>query len=450
MKKQIDAREEELFEACYEFFNENKRIKDSDIPAAIAQLSAIFLAFSDVETLDLTQREILYHNHLLQILTVALSTNTTLKSLTIQLSNYKQGIDPAIHNAECIASLLRRNNVLTSLSLPMGDIGSKGTDLIFNALNRNCTLTSLNLSGNFVGDDGVAAISICLRVNRTLKSLNLEYNGIKSRVELESLLDAVLNNNTLVELSLKGNRDALFRIISKIDDKLEANRNNINTVAKEGVDIEALAKGMAMGGYRQPIRLSDMDIGDVVGLSGTNHRLFRSLGAQIAPEISPMPNANIQAPLPPVEQQPVVLHEPHHPIVMQKSAGKHVEAQPPLPPQVEQSSNPLNEPSETLTDYLLTFAGQPLLSEQLMALELDDELTKHFEEPINLAFPDKPVRLNGVIHNYDTLLALPTNEKGQRKVPDTDRNFYIIEISPDRDTKTAMLALINQPHLKLQ
>jgi hypothetical protein len=257
--------------------------------------------------------------------------------------------------------------------------------------------------------------------NNTLRSLNLEGNGIEMKKSLDSLLEAVMSNNTLVELNLKSNR-YIMPIIDSIESKLAANSDN-NKVVSPGVE-------------SQP---------DTI--------IQRS---PVATKLSPSFDRVIKLNSPDVEFEP--MHSPIQPRIglFNQSAkiavnlNKNAEAQnivnvqPAAVPQaVVQPVNLLNQPGQTLQDYLASFEGKKSLSEQMEKLNIAEVIVDQFEDPINLMTMNRPVKLNNRTYDYNSLLALKENDQGQRIVPETARAFYIIELAPDWDTKDAMIKVID-------
>jgi hypothetical protein len=110
------------------------------------------------------------------------------------------------------------------------------------------------------------------------------------------------------------------------------------------------------------------------------------------------------------------------------------------------SSN-TNEFSESLNKYLVTFNDkEKSYSEQAADLQIDlDQLQKPLREqiicPISADLMDKPVTLDGKVYDLDSLLRIPV-KNGCRKNPYTNLVFTEREISPARDAREKIEALI--------
>ena len=64
--------------------------------------------------------------------------------------------------------------------------------------------------------------------------------------------------------------------------------------------------------------------------------------------------------------------------------------------------------------------------------------------PVSLNILNKPVRIDGILFDYSSLLGLPLASNGTRKHPTTQERFYLDQIQPDRDCKTEIETLIRQ------
>ncbi|CAH8555626.1 unnamed protein product [Schistosoma haematobium] len=107
-------------------------------------------------------------------LTSFLSTNNTIKSLTIDANEALE--------IGSYAQLIDESNNLTKLRLRYCEIGPMEAKLISERLGTtqsvNKKLISLDLSGNRLGDEGIIYLAQALRTNRTLLTLSVSNNKI--------------------------------------------------------------------------------------------------------------------------------------------------------------------------------------------------------------------------------------------------------------------------------
>ena len=109
--------------------------------------------------------------------------------------------------ARHVAKLIELNTPITNITLSGNKgITSDGWSYIADALKRNTVLTTLSLDYNSLGDDGASLIAETLRENKTLVSLDLEGNKI-GQAGAQNLLSALKQNKSIRDITLMpGNR----------------------------------------------------------------------------------------------------------------------------------------------------------------------------------------------------------------------------------------------------
>lgn len=105
-------------------------------------------------------------------------------------------------------------------------------------------------------------------------------------------------------------------------------------------------------------------------------------------------------------------------------------------------SNQRNNITASLARYLDGFQNESF-SDAFKRLAINTEETR-YTCPVSLGITDKPVRIDGILFDYSSLLELPLTLSGARKNPVSKDNFYLDQIQPDRDCKTEIEALIQQ------
>ena len=123
-----------------------------------------------------------------------LCCNTTLKKLNMWGSSF------SLQNTISLASVLRTNHTLVSLSLARCDIDSDGACQLASALCTNDTLQTLFMGRNPIGVKGATAFAEMLLKNKSLKMLYLE-DGSMGEEGAQKLIDS-LTHKTLKKLVL--------------------------------------------------------------------------------------------------------------------------------------------------------------------------------------------------------------------------------------------------------
>eukprot|EP00121_Abeoforma_whisleri_P015088 Awhi_evm1s13910 len=148
---------------------------------------------------------------------IALKTNTTLKSLNLEMNS----LGCAGVKELCLA-LKTNTTSLTHLNLSNNGIKFAGAKMIGLALQENKTLISLDLGMNDLEGEGLNEISKALRVNKALTSLQLSSCGIRSMTD--GLSSALKVNTTLKRLVLDCN-NIDYKGIEKIAQALTINNS---------------------------------------------------------------------------------------------------------------------------------------------------------------------------------------------------------------------------------
>ena len=73
-------------------------------------------------------------------------------------------------------------------------------------LSNNHTLTRLSIRNDSIDDEGVTALVQSLKCNTTLKYLTLNDNQGVTSASIQSLLELIVTNNTIVQLELRHNK----------------------------------------------------------------------------------------------------------------------------------------------------------------------------------------------------------------------------------------------------
>jgi Ran GTPase-activating protein (RanGAP) involved in mRNA processing and transport len=171
---------------------------------------------SSLENLNLAQNYLQDDGCL--FLASALTTNTTLKSLTLAETRLKS-------HAVCaaLATALTENATLERLNLPDNRVRDEGCILLAGALRVNTSLKALNLFANHIGDTGAVAMAQALQENSTLEQLNLASNhgmGHPSYKALETMLETnVVLQHLWMPTILPGSTIPMFLRINKLGRK---------------------------------------------------------------------------------------------------------------------------------------------------------------------------------------------------------------------------------------
>ncbi len=97
---------------------------------------------------------------------------------------------------------------------------------------------------------------------------------------------------------------------------------------------------------------------------------------------------------------------------------------------------------EELREYLDTFSRRAeSFSAAFERLEIDADAS--IKCPISLVVANKPVRVAGVVFDYDQLLRIPANSDGTRNNPLTRRTFRLDQIQSARDVKEKIAEMID-------
>lgn len=108
-------------------------------------------------------------------------------------------------------------------------------------------------------------------------------------------------------------------------------------------------------------------------------------------------------------------------------------------------SNPRNNITPSLARYLAGFQNKESFSDAFARLEIDiDTEDNRYSCPVSLHLINKPVRVDGILFDYSSLLGLPLASNGTRKHPTTQESFYLDQIQADRDCKIELETLIEQ------
>ena len=172
------------------------------------------------------------------------------------------GFDAA--DAQLFANLIRKNQTLKALMLSVNHFADAGAIEIANALSQNTTLQNLGLASNSIGPDGIAAVADATRNHPQLRHLDLGYapstkvlgasanrlgdagsdaiagllrqNNVLQRISLaktdmspeqtQLICNAVLQNNSLIDLTMDGRRS------DQVREHLDANRKSIEADPK--------------------------------------------------------------------------------------------------------------------------------------------------------------------------------------------------------------------------
>lgn len=112
--------------------------------------------------------------------------------------------------ATLLMQLLRKNFSLVHIDISSNDITPLGSSEVFKSVRHHPSLASLNISSheglhrNRLGSDGAISLGQTLRVNPILQFLNLAATSIGFD-GIESIVDGLANNKSLVSLNLANN-----------------------------------------------------------------------------------------------------------------------------------------------------------------------------------------------------------------------------------------------------
>lgn len=134
----------------------------------------------------------------IKMLTEALSTNTSLKHLTLYWQNL------GASGAEQLAHALTINKTLVTLNLDMNDFGDRGVQYLAAAFAIHPTLTDVNISRCLISDVGAQHLATALTTSTSLQRLRLSNNNI-SDVGAQHLLNSLNTNQSLLHLDLQHN-----------------------------------------------------------------------------------------------------------------------------------------------------------------------------------------------------------------------------------------------------
>lgn len=180
----------------------------------------------------------------IQALSDMLLTNTALKDLTL-LANT---IDA--EKAKVLAATLAQNPALEKLNIASNEIGGEGAIALADALTKNSKLMELNITDCRLGNEGRNAIFAALKQNSSLHTLTLRrlsadviptlaemlaankalkkldlslYTSELSLPHMQLLLQALTQNNSLLELNIQDDDGKLKNELNEIKELLKRN-----------------------------------------------------------------------------------------------------------------------------------------------------------------------------------------------------------------------------------
>lgn len=109
--------------------------------------------------------------------------------------------------AAILASLLKRNTIVKSLSLLRNKIGAIGMKHLCQAMKSNSSISHLTVTYAGIGDDGGIALGLTLmEISKTLVCLNISGNKIGESFSI--ICKGLMNNKTMTHLNLADNKIA--------------------------------------------------------------------------------------------------------------------------------------------------------------------------------------------------------------------------------------------------
>eukprot|EP00741_Cyanophora_paradoxa_P021057 tig00021332_g20325.t1 len=171
---------------------------------------------SSLLSLDISQNPMQEHDSLGAVIGNALSTNTGLINLVLNLR------EPG---ATALVDRLEYNGTLATLSLTHNELASGGhrfAQSLERYLATNTSLTSLQLAHAYLGPEAGRILGGVLRRSRSLISVGLRYNALGTEGAL-ALSDALHHNFTLTDLHL-GHNELSDRAASSLAQALHVNR----------------------------------------------------------------------------------------------------------------------------------------------------------------------------------------------------------------------------------
>ncbi|XP_067016908.1 protein NLRC3-like isoform X1 [Acropora muricata] len=168
------------------------------VPSHIGTFFKALAVNSTVKNLEVPMFEQTLSPEDINLLTEALTVNTSLSSL--KLFNGPIGDE----GANSLAQALEVNTSLSCLRLSSTSIGTRGANSLAQALRVNTSLSSLDLNSNSIRDEGANSLAQALSVNTSLSSLDLHYNCIYDK-GANSLAQALSVNTSLSSLDLRYN-----------------------------------------------------------------------------------------------------------------------------------------------------------------------------------------------------------------------------------------------------
>eukprot|EP00731_Ephydatia_muelleri_P007494 Em0003g1742a len=129
----------------------------------------------------------------------AVGMNTTLTSLHLSGNEFDD------QSIACLGTMLREKKMLTTLGLNHCGLGPEGLCEVCNAVRMNTTLTYIDLSENRFDDKSITCLGTMLRENKMLTTLGLNRCGLGPEGLCE-VCNAVRMNNTLTYINLSENR----------------------------------------------------------------------------------------------------------------------------------------------------------------------------------------------------------------------------------------------------
>jgi hypothetical protein len=142
---------------------------------------------------------------------------------TLEHFTFRMNDGLTINSTQNLATLIESNSKLRSISI--GSMKSQyfpmiPSSLLFKALEQNTSLTHVDLSNNFIDDEKKATDNIVamLKINKSLKSLKLTNLFRNDNKAVQTILSALAENQTLLNLHLDNNSSYVNKpVISELE-----------------------------------------------------------------------------------------------------------------------------------------------------------------------------------------------------------------------------------------
>jgi hypothetical protein len=154
----------------------------------------------------------------IQDLCDSLKKNKTLTSLVLH------GTKIDAPSFKSICEVLKNNNSLTNLNLGYSKPDKEGIEILSDALQNNQSLAELGLYATNLDNEKIEILSKSLKVNTGLKKLNLDNNKKIGDEGIQYLLDALLENKSLIELEIDSSKID-NQLMSEIKEALNLKKN---------------------------------------------------------------------------------------------------------------------------------------------------------------------------------------------------------------------------------